>query len=174
MQTTELQLNTLTFKSSRTYLLASAFIIGNLLLPQLLHFVPQGGTVWLPIYFFTLVGAYRYGWKVGVLTAILSPVINSLLFGMPAAAALPLILIKSVALAAVAGTIADHFKRATLWSILLVILAYQTIGVAAEWVMSGSLMQALTSVKIAIPGLLVQLFGGYFVMKSSKLFTKIN
>lgn len=165
MQTAEIQLNTLSFRSSRTYLLAAAFIIGNLLLPQLLHFLPQGGPVWLPIYFFTLVGAYRYGWKVGLLTAIASPVVNSLLFGMPAAAALPLILIKSVALAVTAGLLAQRFRKVTLWSILLVIMAYQTIGVAAEWIMSGALSVALTSLRISIPGLLVQLIGGYFVIR---------
>ena len=165
MQTSELQLNTLSFRSTRTYLLAAAFILGNLLLPQMLHFLPQGGPVWLPIYSYTLVGAYRYGWKVGLLTAIASPVFNSLLFGMPAVAALPLILIKSAALAVAAGLLAQRFRNVTLWSILLVIMAYQTIGVAAEWIMSGSLSVALTSLRISIPGLLVQLIGGYFVIR---------
>ena len=63
--------------------------LGNISLPQIFHLIPQGGIIWLPIYFFTLVGAYKYGWKVGLLTAVLSPTVNSLLFGMPMLASLP-------------------------------------------------------------------------------------
>lgn len=74
----------LTFASRRTYLLALAFIAGNVVLPQICHLVPQGGMILLPIYFFTLIGAFAFGWRVGILTAIASPLINCALFGMPA------------------------------------------------------------------------------------------
>ena len=84
MESTTVKLYSLRYNNAKTYLVASLFIIGNLLLPQLFHLMPQGGITWLPIYFFTLIGAYKYGWKVGLLTAILSPVINSLLFGFSA------------------------------------------------------------------------------------------
>ncbi|MDE5750851.1 MAG: ECF transporter S component, partial [Duncaniella sp.] len=69
MQTT-LTLQSLPFGCSKTYLLASAFVLGNILLPRMVHFLPMGGPTWLPIYFFTLVGAYIFGWRVGLLTAI--------------------------------------------------------------------------------------------------------
>ena len=94
------------YRQARTYVLASLFVLGNIALPQLCHLMPHGGHIWLPIYFFTLVGAYKYGWRVGLLTAVLSPVVNSLLFGMPAVAALPVILVKSVTLAAAAALVA--------------------------------------------------------------------
>ena len=95
MTTTETRLYTLDFKEARTYLWALAFVAGNVILPQLFHMIPDGGKMFLPIYFFTLVGAYKYGWKTGLLTAVLSPVVNSALFGMPSAALLPVILLKS-------------------------------------------------------------------------------
>ena len=75
--------------SLKTYLLAAAFVIGNIALPQLCHLVPQGGLILLPIYFFTLIAAYKYGFTVGLLTAVLSPLVNNLLFGMPASGMLP-------------------------------------------------------------------------------------
>lgn len=68
----ELKLYSLEFRNSRTYLVAGIFILANIVLPQLFHLVPQGGITWLPIYFFTLVAAYKYGWKAGLLTALLS------------------------------------------------------------------------------------------------------
>ena len=111
METKTVKLYSLDYSNARTYLMAALFIAGNMALPQLFHLIPQGGITWLPIYFFTLIGAYKFGWKVGLLTAVLSPVINSLLFGMPLPAVLPAILLKSVLLAAAAGWAAHRFNR---------------------------------------------------------------
>ena len=84
METTTVKFYSLNYNDVKTYWAALLFIVGNILFPQLFHLMPQGGIIWLPIYFFTLIGAYKYGWKVGLLTAILSPIINSLFFDMPA------------------------------------------------------------------------------------------
>ena len=75
METTTVKLYSLDYSNVKTYWAASLFIIGNILFPKLFHLIPQGGITWLPIYFFTLIGAYKYGWKVGLLTAVLSPAI---------------------------------------------------------------------------------------------------
>lgn len=61
--TSTIRLYSLDYSSSKTYLMALLFVIGNITLPQLVHLLPQGGLVWLPIYMFTLIGAYKYGWK---------------------------------------------------------------------------------------------------------------
>lgn len=74
MRTTTVKLYALEYNQLRTYLAVTLFVAGNIILPQLCHLVPQGGIRWLPIYFFTLVGAYKYGWKVGLLTALVSPI----------------------------------------------------------------------------------------------------
>ena len=132
-----------------------------LLLPQLCHLFNMGGPTWLPIYFFTLVGAYKYGWRTGLLTAIASPAANALLFGMPAAAALPAILLKSVVLALVAGRTAARFRRASLLLLAGVVAAYQTVGTLGEWALTGDLYAAMQDFRIGLPGMLVQLFGGW-------------
>ena len=106
MKTTTVRLYSLDYSNLKTYFAAALFILGNLVLPQLCHLVPQGGVTLLPIYFFTLIAAYKYGWKVGLLTAVFSPVLNHLLFGMPPAGVLPAILLKSILLALVAGYLA--------------------------------------------------------------------
>lgn len=76
------------FTSLRTYIAVAIFVVGNIVVPQLCHLIPNGGLIFLPIYFFTLIAAFKCGWKVGLLTAVLSPVINCLLFGMPPVASL--------------------------------------------------------------------------------------
>ena len=153
------------YRQARTYVLASLFVLGNIALPQLCHLMPHGGHIWLPIYFFTLVGAYKYGWRVGLLTAVLSPVVNSLLFGMPALAALPVILVKSVTLAAVAALVARRTGRVTLAALVAVVLAYQVIGSLAECLMAGSWMAGLADWRMGIPGMLLQVLGGYAVLR---------
>ena len=160
---------TLSLTNHSTYIFSAMFVIGNILLPQLCHLVPQGGLMLLPIYFFTLVGAYCYGINLGLLTAVLSPIVNSMLFGMPPAAALPAILVKSVSLAVVASYVAHRSQRVSIGLLALVVVAYQLVGMAFEYVYTGSLYAALQDVRLGIPGLLMQVLLGYvFIKKISK------
>lgn len=158
-------LYSLPLSKARTHGVVLAFIVGNVLFPQLCHLVPQGGLTLLPIYFFTLIGAYKYGLKVGLLTAVLSPLVNHLLFAMPATSMLPILLTKSVLLAIIAALVAQHSHRVSLALIAAVVAGYQLVGSLAEWAMTGSLQAALQDFTIGIPGLVLQVVGGYLVLK---------
>lgn len=166
MMSTTVKLYSLPLSNAKTYLFAMLFILGNLLLPQLAHLIPQGGFIFLPIYFFTLIAAYKFGIHVGLLTAILSPIANHLLFGMPPAAVLPAIIIKSVILAVAAAWLAHRFKKVSFLAILLTIVAYQVIGTGIEWAMTQNLVLALQDFRLGVPGMLIQLLGGYLVLKA--------
>lgn len=166
MEATTLKLQTLNYSNIKIYLVATLFIAGNLLLPQLCHLVPNGGRILLPIYFFTLVGAYKYGWKAGLLIAVFSPLINSALFGMPHMAALPIILIKSVLLAGAAGLAAHKFGKISIPIFIGVVLSYQIVGCMAEWGLTGSFFEGIQDFRLALPGMLIQIVGGYFALKA--------
>lgn len=166
MTTTTVKLYSLGWREMRTYLFALLFIAGNIVLPQLCHLIPQGGLMLLPIYFFTLIAAYKFGLRVGLLTAVLSPLINSALFGMPAAAVLPVITIKGVLLAAAAAWMASRSKGASLTALVAVVLGYQLAGGAIEWAMTGSVASALQDWKLGWPGMLLQAVGGWLVINS--------
>lgn len=165
METTTVKLYSLDYSNAKTYLAALLFVFGNIALPQAFHLVPQGGITWLPIYFFTLIGAYKYGWKVGLLTAIVSPLVNSLLFGMPLVAGLPAILLKSVLLAVATGLAAYRFQRISLPILFTVVMAYQVIGTLGEWAMKGSFYNAVQDFRIGLPGMMLQVIGGYLFIK---------
>ena len=152
---TSAKLYSLNYSNVRTYLFALLFVVGNIALPQICHLVPYGGPTLLPIYFFTL-----------ILTAILSPVINHLLFAMPSGAALPIILIKSALLAGTSALAARTLKSVSLWAILGVVLSYQIIGTAFEWAFIGNFHAAVQDFRIGIPGMLIQWFGGYALLKA--------
>ena len=163
---TTVKLYSLKLSNSKTYLFATLFIVGNLLLPQLAHLIPQGGFIFLPIYFFTLIAAYKYGIHVGLITAIFSPLINNLLFGMPPTALLPSIFVKSAILAIAAAAIAKRSGKVSLVGILLAILSYQIIGTAVEWIMVQDFKVAIQDFRLGLPGMLIQLFGGYLLLKA--------
>ena len=165
MNTNTLQLYSLSYTQTKTYLLAVLFIMGNIALPQIAHLIPQGGFIFLPIYFFTLIGAYKYGWKVGLLTAVFSPLVNNLLFGMPPFEVLPAILIKSILLAIMAGYSAQYFKRISLPILIFIVLGYQVIGTLGEWALIGSFFDAVQDFRIGIPGMALQIFGGFLFIK---------
>ena len=164
MQTT-VKLYAFGYRELRTYLAAALFVVGNIVLPQLAHLIPQGGVTWLPIYFFTLIGVYKYGWRVGLLTAVASPLLNSWLFGMPAPQVLPAILMKSVVLAAAAGFAARRFRTVTLPLMLAVVLTYQVVGTFGEWALTGSFYAAAQDFRVGLPGMALQVVGGYWFIR---------
>lgn len=165
MKNTTVNLYAYSYREAKTYLVAALFVLGNIALPQLFHLVPKGGMIWLPIYFFTLVGAYKYGWRVGLLTAIASPLVNSALFSMPQPAIIPAILIKSVLLAIAAGYAANKFRKVSIPLLIGVVAFYQIIGSLAEWALTGSAAAALQDVRLALPGITLQVLGGYLFIK---------
>lgn len=162
---TTAKLNYLSLGNTKTYVLASLFVLGNLVFPQLAHLIPQGGLILLPIYFFTLIAAYKYGFFVGMLTAIFSPLINSLVFAMPPVAVLPAIMIKSIVLVIAASLAAKHFGKVSFLGVVLAVLAYQFVGTAFEWILTQNLHIALQDIRLGMPGILLQIVGGYLVLK---------
>lgn len=155
----------LTWTSPLTYLSAIIFSIGNLLLPMLLHAIPNGGVIWQPIFFFTLIATYRYGIRAGLLTAILSPILNHMFFGMPIATILPLIILKGCALAYFIHFAKLRCKRLNPMPLLLAVIASQLVGFCLLWAFFYPLVGCISYLAMSIPGILLQAIGGYFVLK---------
>ena len=167
METT-IKLYSLRAVEIKSYVFALLFVAGNIVLPQLCHLLPIGGQILLPIYFFTLIAAYKYGFFTGLLTAVASPLINHALFGMPSTEMLTAILIKSALLAVGAAYMAHKTNSLKLQSLLAVIIFYQGLGMIAEWAITGSFFAAMQDVRVGVPGMLLQLFGGYLVLRAMK------
>lgn len=166
MQTT-LNLYSLDYSDLKTYKMVILFAVANVVFPQICHYFGSGA-VWLPIYFFTLVGAYKYGWKVGLITAVVSPLVGHALFGMPMGIMLPVVMSRSVVLALVAGVIASKFQKVTLPLLALTVLASFLLGGLPDLLIRGELVHAWQTQLTGIPGMLLQVFGGYVVLKMMK------
>ena len=142
----------LTLDNWRTYLFATLFTAGNIALPQLCHLVPQGGLLFQPIYLFTVIAACRWGWRVALLTALVSPLLNTLWFGMPSVAMLPVVLLKSVVLALGMSWAMTSKVRKPLWVAVLFIIGAQLLGGVAEW----ALLSSATTLWLCLPGVALQ------------------
>jgi len=153
------------FSDAKLYLFALAFALGNLLLPLAVHAVPQGGLIFLPLFFFTLVAAYAEGLNAGLLVALASPLLNHALTGMPPASLLPLILLKSLFIALAAALAAARLRKVSLPAIAGLVLAMQALGALAEWALLGSLSSALHAAWLGIPGMLLMILGGYALLR---------
>ena len=149
----------------KTYLFVILFVAGNVVLPQLCHLIPNGGKILLPIYFFTLFASYKYGLRVGLMTAVLSPLINSLAFGMPAMALLPAIMIKSIVLAFTASFVANKTNRVSIINLLIVVLTYQCVGTLSEWAMTSSFYVAIQDFRLGVPGMTLQILLSYLLLR---------
>jgi len=157
------QLN-LEFMNWRCYVFTLLFVGGNLFFPWLVHRFPLGGPTFLPIYFFVLIGAYKFGWRVGISTAILSPLANHFLTGMPPLPMLAPILVKGTAMAVLASYISYKTKKLSFQNLAVIIIGYQAIGLVFEWFYTLSLTKAVQDFIIGYPGLLIQLFGGFLLL----------
>ena len=60
---------------------------------------------------------------------------------------------------------AARSKKISIPALMGVVLGYQVLGTLAEWVMKGSLYAAAQDFRIGIPGILLQIFGGYLFLK---------
>jgi len=155
-------------KKIKLYAFVLLFSAGNILFPYICHTIPDGGRILLPLFFFTLIASYKFGIKAGLLTAIISPLLNNLLFGNPPAFMLADIIIKSVLLAIIASYISRKTRKISLVLLAAAVLSYQLAGGIGQWIVSGSIQNSYSSFVIGIPGMLIQVVLGFALLLTLK------
>ena len=156
------------YDEAKTYLWAMVFVACNLVLPQVFHLIPQGGVVFSPLSLVILAGAYKFGWKTGLLAAAASPLVNHLVTGMPAWEVLPVMTLKLAVLAMVAGLVAQRYRNVSLPLIAGVVLVSKVIGALGELALTGGIAATVADFTIGWPGLLLQVFGAWLILKHVK------
>lgn len=160
-----LQLYSLSLKESRTYVLMAGLLVLNMVIPYMVHLIPMGGKTWLPFYLLILIGSFKYGWKFGLLAAILSPLFDSLVLGLPSIRVLPVILMKCVLLSLIASYTAHKFRTVNLLLLVAVVVSYQALGFVGEMLYHGNLVAASSDIVNGWPGLVSQVAISWFVLK---------
>ncbi len=162
------RLYSLDYDEAKTYLWATVFVACNLILPQVFHLIPQGGVIFSPLSLVILAGAYKFGWKTGLLAALASPLVNHAITGMPAWEVMPVMTLKLAVLALVAGFAAQRFKTVSLPLLIGVVLASLAIGCLGEFILTGGIAATIADFTIGWPGLLLQVFGAWLILKFVK------
>ena len=149
----------------RSLVLAAVCVALGLVLPFLTGQIPSIGSKLSPMHIPVLLCGFLCGWQYGLAAGFVLPLLRNLLFGMPPAAALAPILIKSVLLALAAGYAATHFRKISLPLLCGVVLFYQVVGTLFEWAIAGSFFAAVQDFRLGIPGMLLQIVGGYAIIR---------
>ena len=147
----------------RLYIATSAMVLGNVLLPYAVHRIPDGGRIFLPIFFFTLIAGWRFGAAAGILTGLLSPLANHVLTGMPPTPTLQPIMVQSALLGILAGIAASRSHKLSLPILALVVLLHQTLILLPQLLRAG-LQPTLASLELRVPGVLLQILGGFALL----------
>lgn len=166
---TNVRLYTLNYDEAKTYLWAAVFVACNLVLPQVFHLIPQGGVIFAPLSLVILAGAYKFGWKTGLLAAVASPLLNHLVFGQPAWGVLQVMMLKLVVLALAAGFTAQYFRQITLPLLVGVVLVSELLGGLGELLLTGGIAATVADFTIGWPGLLMQVLLTYVIVKQTGL-----
>lgn len=153
------------YNQIKLYLLAIVFTAGNILFPVICHLIPNGGKIFLPIYFFTIISSYKFGWRLGILTALMSVVLNHLIIKMPTLQVMPSIMVKALLLSYLASQIAKSTKNISLKNILTIVIIYQLLGFIFDLFWFKNINIILETVYLSLPGLIIQILGTYFFIK---------
>ena len=162
------KLYALNYDEAKTYLWAMVFVACNLVLPQVFHLIPQGGIIFAPLSFVILVGAYKFGWKTGLLAALASPLVNHAITGQPAWDVMPVMTLKLATIALAAGVAAQRFKTVSLPILIGVVLVSEAVGALGELLLTGGIAATIADFTIGWPGLLLQVFGTWLILKMLK------
>jgi hypothetical protein len=148
---------------ARLYIATTAMVLGNVLLPYVVHRIPDAGRTLLPIFFFTLIAGWRFGAKAGLLTGVLSPLANHFLTGMPPVPVLQALMLQSALLGVLASIVASRSRKLTLSILALVVLLHQMLILFPQLLQSG-VQPVLALFKLRLPGILLQILGGFALL----------
>ena len=154
----------LSFTQARFYLASTFLIAGNILLPMVLHQFGAAGQIFLPLYFFSLLGGLLYGWKVGLTVGLLSPLASFLFTHMPPMPILNFVILKSVVLGIGAGKLSRVVSEKGLYlSSFLALCLMQIAGISVMFLLTNNWRRSTADLVIGYPGLMLMLFVGPFV-----------
>ena len=152
---------------TRKLVMAALCVALGLILPMVFHAVPNAGSIFLPMHIPVLLCGFICGWPYGLVCGALTPLLSSILTGMPPLAFLPSMLFELAAYGFVSGILYAHIRTPQRAVNLYVTLV---LAMLAGRIVSGVLnalffsvgdysMQAwlTASFVTALPGIVIQL-----------------
>jgi Protein of unknown function (DUF1393). len=136
-------------------------------LPMAFHAIPNAGNILLPMHIPVLLCGFLCGWQYGAFCGMLTPVLSSLLTGMPPAAILPGMVVELATYGLLTGLFMQHLPvRKNISHIYASLLCAMLTGRVAYGIMNALIFRAgayslqlwlTASFVTALPGIAVQL-----------------
>ena len=162
---------TLKYTDIRSYILAGVFVALNVAVPWVFHQFHLSGPAFLPMHIFVFVAGLLFGWRVGLMVGLLTPLASYTVSGLPALPVLPQIVIELSAYGLAAGVLREKLNLAVVWSLLGAMAAGRVallLGVMVIYLIAGKVYSPLglevspsfavwSVIKQGMPGIAIQL-----------------
>lgn len=154
-----------TMSVSKRVVYTGLFLALGLILPQLFHFlpVPDAGKIMLPMHIPAILAGYFLGSKSGMTVGFLSPVLSSLMFGMPPALTMPIMAVELLVYGLSAGILGKKIKNIYLSLILVMICGRIASGlmyvifINILGITKLNMAMFIGSLSTGLPGIVLQL-----------------
>ena len=161
----------LKFTDISSYALIAVFVLLSVLTPWVFHQFHLAGATYLPMHIFIMVAALAFGWQLGLIAGLLSPLTSYVISGMPLLNILPQVTIELAAYGLLAGVLHQKFNLRIIWSLLGSMLGGRLVlllTIMVTYFISGETYSPLGlettpflsvwhTIKQGLPGILLQL-----------------
>ena len=148
--------------------LYTAFLVAvGIVLPMALHMIPNAGSILLPMHIPVLICGIVCGFPYGLLCGVITPLMSSLLTGMPPAPILPVMLCELAAYGLVSSLLVRLVRTKNIYAnVYIALVGAMLFGRAVSGVLNALIFKAgdyslqiwLTSAFVtALPGVVIQL-----------------
>jgi len=160
----------------RKLIYSTLFIIGALVLPQLFHMVGWEGPTFLPMNIPVILAGFILGKRYGLLTGIASPIISTLVSGMPVAfPVLPIMILQFGTYGFVAGYLSKETKLPAIVMLLLTMIlgwisyaiGFYALEIFFVPAISSSL-SPISAIITGIPGIIISILAIPLIAKLLK------
>jgi len=150
----------------RTLTATGLLLAVGLLLPLVFHslFGAAGGKTFLPMHYAVLLGGLLLGPAAGTFLGIATPLLSTLMTGMPAVTILPPMVVELAVYGLVAGVARRYWRIAPIWSMLLAMVAGRiALGLAVALLgpviglKVAPMIYVWTSIVSGLPGIAMQI-----------------
>ncbi|MFC2050732.1 ECF transporter S component [Chloroflexota bacterium] len=111
-------LMTLKYNDIRSYVLTALFVTLAVFVPWIFHQFHLAGATFLPMHIFVLIAGLLFGWRAGLITGLLTPLVSHFISGMPVLNVLPQIMIELSAYGLIAGILRQKYNLRPTWALL--------------------------------------------------------
>lgn len=150
---------------TRHITLTALLIAIGILLPIVFHMVALGGPMFLPMHLPVIIAGFLLPWQFAGLVGVVTPLLSSLLTGMPPMPGAFAMVAELMTYAIVTSLLYHHFKKSMYGSMLIAMVSGRLVSIIANWVLLKLVLGQpfkitsflYTMLAVGLPGIVIQI-----------------